>query len=174
MANTTASARGTKRKRDDAGEKEHGQEDDADAQRRDQGGNGDLRGSFQDRVVYLVSIFEIALDVLDGDGGIVDQDTDGEGQTAQGHDVDGLAQETERKGSMSGWKGEWRSAMISVLRQLPRKSRIIRPVSTAAMIASRMTRLRHSPQTEIDPAGASFSIAGERSTQCAAAACALL
>ena len=32
-------------------------------------------------------------------------------------------------------------AMMSVLRQLPRKSRIIRPVSTAAMIASRMTPL---------------------------------
>jgi hypothetical protein len=31
-------------------------------------------------------------------------------------------------------------AMISVLRQLPRKSRIIRPVSAAAMIASRTTR----------------------------------
>ena len=40
-------------------------------------------------------------------------------------------------------------AMISVLRQLPRKSRIIRPVSTAAIIASRITPLT-AARTKID------------------------
>ena len=33
------------------------------------------------------------MDVLDFDGGIVHQDADGQGQTAQGHDVDGFAQQ---------------------------------------------------------------------------------
>ncbi len=40
-------------------------------------------------------------------------------------------------------------AMMSVLRQLPRKIRIIRPVSAAAMMASRMTPLI-APRTKID------------------------
>ncbi len=41
------------------------------------------------------------------------------------------------------------TAMISVLRQLPRKSRIIRPVRHAAMIASRITPAI-APRTKID------------------------
>ena len=40
-------------------------------------------------------------------------------------------------------------AMISVLRQLPRKIRIIRPVRQAAMIASRITPLTEA-RTKID------------------------
>ena len=79
----------------DAGEEEHGQEDDADGERRDQGGDGDLCGAFQDGVVELVAFFEIALDVFDGDGGVVDQDADGEREATEGHDVDGFAHEAE-------------------------------------------------------------------------------
>ena len=79
----------------DPAEKEHGQEDDADAERRDQGGNGNLRGAVEDRVVQRLAFFEVALDVLDGDGGVVDQDADGERQSAEGHDVDGLVQQAE-------------------------------------------------------------------------------
>ena len=40
-------------------------------------------------------------------------------------------------------------AMMMVLRQLPRKIRIISPVSAAAMMASRMTPLME-PRTKID------------------------
>ena len=40
------------------------------------------------------------------------------------------------------------TAMISVLRQLPRKSRIISPVRHAAMTASRMTPLHGSPHED--------------------------
>ena len=36
--------------------------------------------------------FEVAVDVLDLDGGVVDQDADRQRQAAQGHDVDGLVQ----------------------------------------------------------------------------------
>jgi hypothetical protein len=79
----------------DAAEEEHGQEDDADAKRGDQRGNGDLRGAFEDGLVEFVALFEVALDVLDGDGGVVDQDADGEREAAEGHDVDGLAEQAE-------------------------------------------------------------------------------
>ena len=79
----------------DPAEKEHGQEDDADAERGDQGGNGNLRGAVEDRVVQRLAFFEIALDVLDVDGGVVDQNADGERQSAEGHDVDGLVQQAE-------------------------------------------------------------------------------
>ena len=43
----------------------------------------------------VVALFEVALDVFDGDGGVVDEDADGEGETAEGHDVDGLAEQAE-------------------------------------------------------------------------------
>ena len=73
-------------------QKEHGQEDDADAKRRNQGGHGNLRGAIEDRLAQLVSVFEKALDVFDGHGGIVHQDADGQGEAAQGHGVDRLVQ----------------------------------------------------------------------------------
>ncbi len=79
----------------DTAEKEHRQEDDADAEGGDEGGDSDLRGSFEDGVVQRVALFEVALDVLDGDGGVVDEDADGESETAEGHDVDGLAEQAE-------------------------------------------------------------------------------
>jgi hypothetical protein len=41
------------------------------------------------------------------------------------------------------------TAMIKVLRQLPRKSRIINPVRQAAMTASRMTPFTE-PRTKMD------------------------
>ena len=43
----------------------------------------------------VVALFEVALDVFDGDGGVVDEDADGEREAAEGHDVDGLADEAE-------------------------------------------------------------------------------
>ena len=79
----------------DAAQEEHRQEDDADAERGDESGNGDLRCAFEDGVVQAVTLFEVAFDVFDGDGGVVDEDADGESQTAEGHDVDGLAEQAE-------------------------------------------------------------------------------
>ena len=41
--------------------------------------------------------FQIAVDVLDVDGGVVHQNADGQRQPAQRHDVDGLAQRAQRE-----------------------------------------------------------------------------
>ncbi len=74
-----------------AGEEEHGEKHDADGEGGDEGGHGDLRGAVEDGFAELVALFEIAIDIFDLDGGVVDEDADGEGETAEGHDVDGLA-----------------------------------------------------------------------------------
>ena len=91
--------------------------------------------------------FKIAIDVFDLDGGVVDQDADGERQAAEGHDVDGLA---ERREQMSEQRIEsgMETAMMIVERQLPRKSRIMTPVRQAAMMASRTTPLM-APRTKM-------------------------
>jgi hypothetical protein len=89
-------------------------------------------------VFHVLALLEVVVDVLDGDGGIVHQDTHRERQPAQGHDVDGLAQRGQ-----AGDRGENRQGMemvmMRVLRQLPRNSRINRPVSAPAITASRIT-----------------------------------
>ena len=58
-------------------------------------GNGNLRGAIQDRLLHFFAFLQITVDILDLDRGVVDQDADGQRQTAQGHDVDGLAQSSE-------------------------------------------------------------------------------
>ena len=83
MAKTTASASGTNRYRATPLRKEHRQEHDADAERGNQRGHGDLRGAFQDGVVEIVPFLEIALDVFDGDGRVVHQDADRQRQSAR-------------------------------------------------------------------------------------------
>ena len=83
----------------------------------------------------LLALFQIAIDVLDLDRGVVDQDADGERQAAQGHDVDGLAQRREHAAASTRMDSGIETAMMSVLRQLPRKTRIMSAVRQAAMIA---------------------------------------
>ena len=78
-----------------AAEEEHGHEDDADGQGGDQGRDGDLRGAVEDGLLQLLAGFEVAVDVLDGDGGVVDKNADGQRKAAQSHDVDGLVQHGE-------------------------------------------------------------------------------
>ena len=48
---------------------------------------------------------DIAVNVFDGDGGVVNQDADGEGEAAEGHDVDGFAEEAQD--AQRGEDGEW-------------------------------------------------------------------
>ena len=78
-----------------AAHEEHGHKDDADGKGGDEGRDGDLRGAIQDCLLHLFAFFEIAIDIFDFDGGVVDQDADGQRQATQGHDVDGLAQGAE-------------------------------------------------------------------------------
>ncbi len=93
MAKTTASARGTNRKRATPLQKEHRHEDDADAQGRDQRRHGDLARAFENGLVEIGSHVQVALDIFDRHGGVVDQNADRQRETAQRHDVDGLARE---------------------------------------------------------------------------------
>ena len=44
-----------------------------------------------DRGAHVLAVLEMPVDVLDRDGGVVDQDADGERQAAQRHDVERLA-----------------------------------------------------------------------------------
>ena len=69
--------------------------------------NGDLRGAIQNRLLHLLSLFEIAIDIFNLDGGIVDQDADRQRQAAQGHDVDGLAQrpQHDQRDQDGKWNG---------------------------------------------------------------------
>ena len=52
--------------------------------------------AFQNGVVDLLALLQMRIDIFDRDGGIVDQDTDGQRQTTQRHDVDRFAQGRER------------------------------------------------------------------------------
>src|SRR5271156_5444297 len=71
-----------------AAEKEHWYEDDTNGKRRDKGGDRDLGRAIENGLLDLLALLEIAVDVLDLNGCIVDQDADGQRQTAKSHDVD--------------------------------------------------------------------------------------
>ena len=75
---------------------------------------------------------EIAVDVFDLDRGVVHQDADRQRQSAQRHHVDGFAQQVRMASDVRMESGIEMQTMM-VLRQLPRNSRIIRPVSRAAI-----------------------------------------
>ena len=79
-----------------AGEKEHRHEHDADAQSGDQGRNSDLTRAFQNGLVQIRAHVHVALDVLDGHRGIVDQDAHRQRQAAERHDVQRFPQDVER------------------------------------------------------------------------------
>ena len=83
---------GHKQKLGHSGQEKHGHEHNADAERGDKGGDGDLLRAVENRLDGLFSHGEIAVDVFDLDRGVVHEDTDGQRQPAQGHDVDRLAQ----------------------------------------------------------------------------------
>ena len=77
-----------------AGEEHDRHEDDADAQRRDERGHGDLLRAVEDRPLRRLALCQVAVDVLDLDRGVVDQDADRERQAAQRHHVQRLAEQT--------------------------------------------------------------------------------
>ena len=85
---------------------------------------------------------EVAVDVLDLHRGVVHQDADRQGEAAERHDVDGLAESAQAKMLTRIDRG-MEIAMMRVLLQLPRKSRIMIAVRHAAM---RPLELRRSMQ----------------------------
>ena len=78
-----------------AAQEEHGDEDDADGEGGDEGGDGDLRGAVEDGLLEFLAGLEIAVDVFNCHGGVVDEDADGERHAAEGHDVDGFVEHVE-------------------------------------------------------------------------------
>src|SRR5215831_19640015 len=74
------------------GQKEHGDEDDADRERGNERRNGNLRSAVENGLLHFFSLGDVAVDVLNFDGCIVNENADSEREPAQGHDVDGLAQ----------------------------------------------------------------------------------
>ena len=48
---------------------------------------------------------QVAVDVFDFDGGVIDEDADSERQAAQGHDIDGLAESAETEDADENGQG---------------------------------------------------------------------
>ena len=63
-------------------------EDDADAKRGDEGRHGDLLRAIENRLDDPFAEADVAVDVFDLDGRIVNQNADRQRHPAQGHDVD--------------------------------------------------------------------------------------
>ena len=78
-----------------AGQEKHGNENDTNAQRGNKSGHGNLLRAVEDRLDSFLAHGQVAVDVFDFDGGVVDQDADGKRQATQGHDIDGLAKGAE-------------------------------------------------------------------------------
>ena len=99
----------------------------------------DLLRAVEDGGLDVLALLEMPVDVLDGDGCIVDQNADGQRQSAQRHDVERLRRPATSAISAHRTASGIEVAMMTVERQLPRNSRIIRLVSAAAMMPSRIT-----------------------------------
>ena len=81
----------------DAAQQQHRREHDYDAEQRHCRRRDDLLGGFHNRVVDLLAGLEMAVDVFNRHGGVVDQYADGERQAAQGHHIDGFANRRQRR-----------------------------------------------------------------------------
>ena len=112
----------------DARQQEHRNEHDADRQGRTSAGNAICCAPVENRCLHVLAVLEMLVDVLDGDGRIIHQDAHREREAAQGHDVDRLPQRRQATTEAKIDNGI-EMVMINVLRQLPRNSRIISPVS---------------------------------------------
>ena len=98
---------------------------------------------------YRLAMLQMPIDVFDCDRRIVDQNAHCERKTAKRHHVDRLADCGQRGQRGEDGKG-MEIVMISVERQLPRKRRIMRPVSIAAITPSRMTSVTADFQNSTD------------------------
>src|SRR3984893_16110253 len=78
-----------------AGKEEHGQKHNTNGERRNKGRDSDLLRTIQNRLLNFFAFRDVPVDVFDFDGGVVHQNADRERQSAQGHDVDSLAQRAQ-------------------------------------------------------------------------------
>ena len=92
MAKITASASGTKRKLATPERKNIGMNTMQMQKVETKSRNGNLLRAIQNGLHRFLAHGQVAVDVFDFDGGVIDQDADGQGQAAEGHDVDGFAQ----------------------------------------------------------------------------------
>ena len=90
-----------------ARKKEHGNKNDADAQGRDQGRQGDFTRANQNAVLQSFARAQVALDILDGHGRVIHQNANRQGQTAERHQVDRFPERAQHgQGSQNGkWNG---------------------------------------------------------------------
>ena len=139
IANTTASASGTNRYFATPLRKNIGRNTMQMQSVETSAGTAICARAFENRRVRSLPFFEVAFDVLDGHRRVVHENAHRQRQAAERHDVDGLVQSRSARRSEQRIESGMETAMISVLRQLPRKIRIITPVRHAAIIASRTT-----------------------------------
>ena len=92
IADITASAIGTNRNRATPVRKNIGTNTMQMQSSETKAGVHDLRGAVHDRGLDLLALLEMPVDVLDRDGGVVDENADRERQSAQRHDVERLAE----------------------------------------------------------------------------------
>ena len=77
-------------------EREQGHEGDADAKQGDRRRRHDFLCAGGDRGQNILALLHVAVDVLDRDGRIVDQDADRKSKAAERHDIDGLSEQRKR------------------------------------------------------------------------------
>ena len=94
------------------------------------------RRAVEDRADDRLLLRHVAVDVLDLDRRVVDEDADGERHAAERHDVERLARAHARTMIETRIESGIETTTMSVLRQLPRKRRSMSAVSPAAMAAS--------------------------------------
>jgi len=134
----------------DPGEEEHRHEHDADAQRRDKRRHRDLGGPVEDGPVQVGTQVNVAFDVLDRDGRVVDQDPDP--PSARPPSVMMLMVSPSAYSARIDARIESGidTAMMQVLRQFPRNSRIIAAVRQAAISALALRHRRSRPSRNSD------------------------
>ena len=86
----------------DAAEREQRHEGDADAEQRDRRRRHDLVRAAGDRGQNVLAVLlHVAVDVLDRDGRVVDEDADRQREAAERHHVDGLAEQRKARSASS-------------------------------------------------------------------------
>ena len=93
--------------------------------------------------------FQVAVNVFQHDDRVVNQPGKGQGQPAQNHRVDGAVAQIQREKGGQRRQAEWKERPPAVARMLPRKIKIISPVSTKPMAPS-CTRFSMAALTNTD------------------------